>query len=361
MSQQKNRVAVEDLTPKQVRVLEDEFTWWEHDHAAANAEYIASLSTRYPLFKLRSYAAVFQDPGEGEEGKEQQDVAGMAIRQAYFELLETTFALLCAYLQAPDAVPIWMLRYTNKPLGKAAERLAKDINLPGSYLGEHLSAERFAEVVATALRNDGQAHPEEVAAPLRQILALALRNLLSDFNDKNFQAEYNAIKHGHRGRPGGIQLLVRIDGDSQWHSVIDSAHAMTFPAWDKVQGTTDIALRHKSTTYSIEHLLKRAEIALALLNLVTGLLVARAGLAHKTVRILFPNLQAVKDAWSVESGPSNLHPSPVYRFRKVGGRSVAQREVRYEFSIPVPRGSVEGQEQVEPGGVMPNAGDAGAE
>jgi len=328
------RPAVEHLTRRQVRVLDKDFTWWEHAHDAVNAEYIGALSTRYPHFKLRSYAALFRTPGEGDEGGEQRDVAGLAIRQAYFELLETTVALWFAYLQAPDAVPVWMLRYKNLDLNEAAVAFAGGVNLPGSELGERLTPDQFAAGVIAALRHDGKPHPENIAAPAREALSLALRHLLIDFNDKDFQAEYNAIKHGHRGEPGGVQVLFNVLGEPEWDALIDSGHATTFYKSEEVQGKRDIVLHRRTTTYSVEHIIIRAEVALAVLNLIIGLLVARANL-KKQVPIQLPSLPVVQAAWSVESAPYKMIAAHVYQFRTVAGAVVGQREIVYSFQVPV--------------------------
>jgi hypothetical protein len=130
--------------------------------------------------------------------------AAMAIRGAYSQALETLFALLSAFLQAPRCVPAWMARYARADLKVVVTAISKGQKLLAQVDVSPKSWRGLSHVVHQWLVLEDK----EKETQLKDGFGDAWSRFASDFLNEDFYTEYNNIKHGLRARPGGFQFAM---------------------------------------------------------------------------------------------------------------------------------------------------------
>jgi len=162
------------------------FKWIEVDPDIVNAEYIAGISFDYHRFKHRSFVTQL-DSKNGHH-------ALNAMRQNHLELCEYLCALLCAFIQAPNAVGFWLTRYRNNHL----DALAEDLYSATINPRVDLSAGVFKDLpaLAQAIYTD----PDE-----QQGFLDLTHHILDNYLGDGQRAEYGALKHSDRTYSGAFE------------------------------------------------------------------------------------------------------------------------------------------------------------
>lgn len=163
---------------------------WVEDVKEKNLDYLNRIDPRYFEFLASACVQMLEE--------DKQHYAAMALRTTYGHALETLFALLCATVQAPKCVFGWLLRY----MGKDLYGLVKDITYKEPFLSPWIpkltSWDDISKLVNIFTTGDA-----EKDLSLRSRFAKLWERLAHEFVDEFLSEEYNSIKHGLRGRPGG--------------------------------------------------------------------------------------------------------------------------------------------------------------
>ena len=126
--------------------------------------------------------------------------AAVALRTAYFQGLETFFALICSAFQAPHSTVGWMLKYKNEELRNLIKKI---------HNGEPILA--YPSLEATDWKVIAH-RIFEVDDESRNFLASNFGKLwegfAADFLNSENTSEYNNIKHGLRVQMGGFELYM---------------------------------------------------------------------------------------------------------------------------------------------------------
>jgi hypothetical protein len=116
--------------------------------------------------------------------------AAAALRQAYGQGLETLFALLVAFAQAPYFTLGWMTLYQNRELRSVVGKIQRGESIL-SPLKEQVTWQSLSNVIHAGV-------PENVRAVVSVSYGDLWGRLAEEFLGETFEPEYNSLKHGTR-------------------------------------------------------------------------------------------------------------------------------------------------------------------
>lgn len=177
--------------------------------------------------------------------------AATALRQLYLQLLETTMAFFGAFMQAPNAVPMWMQKYTNSNLEAVIQCLVDGDTLPGRVAPVDFEqlAFQFSSNFQIHRNSEEQRDLRELQEAIRTNLPRILRHLMRDFLDQDLNNEYNSIKHGLRISSGSNSLSLRAVG-SEESFTLENAFCSEFPVLIEVsKADKQFSLGHVSVGF----------------------------------------------------------------------------------------------------------------
>lgn len=250
-------------TRLRVQIGQGHVQWVTKDVHVSLERYLRGFRTNYFSYVLEQHVA-------GLQREEYEQVAATALRQLYFQCLETTIAVWCAFLQCPLGLPAWMLRYQNSDLKFCAKRLAAGEALPGG--AESFSVEDFAlELFTFVVRADGERLTEEERSKEAANVARTLRHMLDDFNNVNLHDEYNSLKHGYRVRGGPVELRFKFEETGDWR-YLRAPFASTFPLADSK--AKEFRVKSRTLGFDPKRVAKKTEAVIGVLELLLGGLAA---------------------------------------------------------------------------------------
>jgi hypothetical protein len=168
---------------------------WEYDLPEVVLDFLAELDPKY-------FETIAEMHAERIRATPCQ-VSATALRGLYFQGLETLFALTGALIQAPTAVPAWLVRYKNEQL-EALIRSISESRPVLAHLHHKLNSwEDLAGVVFRPMDADQSVKDEAARSTARM-----WRLFAEDFLDPIRKIEYNSIKHGMRIRQGGFRIAI---------------------------------------------------------------------------------------------------------------------------------------------------------
>jgi hypothetical protein len=130
--------------------------------------------------------------------------ASVALRFLLLHATETLYSVIGATLQAPQCAYAWLSRYSNQDLRDLITR----INLGGHDVTHQYDFNLASwENIAGAIFRNYEAGTEKQARTIEQFARL-WRRMSSLLLDAEGRQQYNALKHGLRGRKGGFGLAV---------------------------------------------------------------------------------------------------------------------------------------------------------
>lgn len=139
----------EGVTAIAVAVFGKKYTWWAADHGVENYRYIEGLNNKFTRYKLNSFL-YFED----KDSEESRYLTTMALRQLYVEVLESLLASLFSLLESPQAVPIWLAKYTNRSLEICINALERGENIYFPNLERYTNIHRIADSVLYYVKNE---------------------------------------------------------------------------------------------------------------------------------------------------------------------------------------------------------------
>jgi hypothetical protein len=181
-------------------VDERPFCLWDIDLKKRNLEFLESLDPSYYEYMANLH---IQNIGEDDDARSKESQhAALAMRTVYSQALETLFALISAFIQAPRCIPAWINLYQNHELRNVIDKIHNHKHLLSQIKPEFLSWSSISEIVFQSLVFEDK----EKEASVKDGFAQLWSRFASDFLDKEFNREYNSIKHGLRVRPGGFSF-----------------------------------------------------------------------------------------------------------------------------------------------------------
>lgn len=183
-------------------VDERQFCLWDIDLKKRNIEFLESLDPSYFEYVANLYSRNTGDSDE-TQNKESQHAA-LAMRTAYSQALETLFALICAFIQAPRCISAWINLYKSYELRNVIDKIHNHKPLLSQITLQSPSWSSISEIIFQGLVIEDK----EQEAAIKTGFAQLWSRFASDFLDNEFTREYNSIKHGLRVRPGGFSITV---------------------------------------------------------------------------------------------------------------------------------------------------------
>lgn len=211
--------------------------------------------------------------------------------------MENFLALFFTYLEAPDAVPIWMSKYSNSDV-KELSRITQEGGLPKTFcLEPSVNLLRISELVLFDLRD----------LKIKEITGLdsytfsasfctILNHILSEYNKDSLHDEYNSIKHGYRANGNIGEFRVAPMGedknskpdDSAFSTLIGSPSGVSFPQTEEIGkkgGVRELGLQRIHSTINIEKHFERISQILSLSHLILILLKVKNGIGANIPKI----------------------------------------------------------------------------
>jgi hypothetical protein len=168
-------------------VADAAYCCWEHDLAARNERFLATLDAEY----FQYVAARHIDALDGEDRQR----AAVALRAAYHHGLETLFSLLGALTQAPEAVPAWLPKCSTPALRQVVQALSI-----GAPILTQLGIQRIRLTDLASLVHQYCWPDDDPVGVTGQRFGQLWERLSTDFLNEHHIAEYNSVKHGFSGR-----------------------------------------------------------------------------------------------------------------------------------------------------------------
>jgi hypothetical protein len=292
---------------------------WGYDLTKQNRSYLTGMR---PAFF--NHISELHLPGLESADASTRQYSAHAIRINYSHALETFFALLCAAVQAPHCPLGWLLKYQSAELYSVVRKLMVGELVLSVHDGP-LTWARLSAIV-------NEFNPPGDAALLgriRQDFAHLWSRLAADFVDPMTLEEYNSIKHGFRGRPGGLSIKITptdsdtpvVDSRSEFGtrfptieglvpsgSAVGSAHRTR-----KQKNAINFCAREHFRNWSPRALAIRTELACLSMKNVIAFMTRRFGNDEGTVRFEWPeNSEVIETAWNsgaaiIQSGTRMQH------------------------------------------------------
>jgi hypothetical protein len=161
-----------------------------------NREFLQLVNPAYFAYVADAHAAHL----EGENAQP----AALSLRAAYSHGLEALFAFLGALIQAPECVYGWLAKYQNRELESLISKIGSSEPILTKLRAKHLTWTHLSRVV-----HEGLVLPDpDRTTAVKDSFARLWERLARDFLNKEFQDEYNSIKHGFRAKSGGFSMAI---------------------------------------------------------------------------------------------------------------------------------------------------------
>lgn len=217
--------------------------------------------------------------------------AATALRALYLQGLEAMFALLGSALQAPGAVPAWLLRYRTRELRELVQAIQDGRPVLtrwtiSSITWESISCAIHGAYSGTCLSKD------QVIAGYSELW----RGLAGDFLDQDQQHEFNSIKHAYRIRAGGFRLAVGPQDDPETPAKPERMQSLGGSKFGSAyfipqrlsKSGTDFRLRQVFRNWSPQNLLHGLSLCAMSMNNILSFLRYHAGTPAEQLRIMAP-------------------------------------------------------------------------
>ena len=184
-------------SPPRVPFVVDEtpYCCWEWNLHDRNLEFLRGIDPGFYTYIVDAHAAHLDDA-------DRRLKAAMAIRLTYAQTLETFFALVGAFVQAPDCVYGWLLRYKNHQLRSLVGKI-----LRSEQVRSRLTIQPTWKSLSIGIHQQISCEPEKKEWIIDGFEKAWVR-LAHDFLDDTANSEYNSAKHGLRTQFGGFSFAV---------------------------------------------------------------------------------------------------------------------------------------------------------
>lgn len=167
---------------------------WDTNLPALNSEFLDKVDHDY----FRYLADTHSKELEGSNKLR----AAVALHTAYFHGMETLFSLIFAGLQAPRAIPAWILKCRTEQLRTLVEDATANIPLAKSEFA--LKENSWASIADffNGVALHGNKEQDKGATDFGELWKM----FAQDYANKNLLLAYNSFKHGFRVKLGGMKI-----------------------------------------------------------------------------------------------------------------------------------------------------------
>lgn len=268
--------------------------YWDWDLSKKNIDFLKGINSKYFL-----HAICANEPHLKGESKQQ---AALALRLAYFQGLETLFALMCAAFQSPKCIIGWMLSYKNDNLVSLTNKITNGLECKVHPLMRPVSWGAMANnVLSCTSCSDEQKHVMENG------FTLLWDRFARAFLEEGTTQEYNSIKHGTRICPGGFTLKVGLEttygaspGAEDMHTLCNSSFGSRYYTAEKIDGSKSIHFRPRlnARNWIPENLISSIElIASSIQNLSSFLRIIGGDKPSDCEFYIISDAEAFKTPW----------------------------------------------------------------
>lgn len=247
------------------------------------------------------YQAQVHYEGLSSDVKAVRQRAATALRVAYSQGLETLFALLGAFIQAPNYSIGWLSTYRNRELRAVVEKIHCRQALPCALNAWPPSWSAISGAIHEHI-------PAEDRTEVSKQFAALWRRLAGEFLAEDFEPEYNHLKHGMRAHVGGFSLAVGLTPQSgepppEMTPIGSTEYGSTISIQRKLPGYKyTFELGHSvSLTWVPEQFVGVLHlISMSVQNIVSAALIASGIVESQTLRFAWPrDSQAFDAPWRV--------------------------------------------------------------
>ena len=282
-------------------VDETPYCLWDWDLKRETLVYLDSLDPTY-------FAAVGLLLAPGLE-LPQKNQAALGIRLAYFQALESFFALLAATVQAPHAPLGWLVKYKNIELRSLIEKIES-----GQPVKTRLTARATWEELSAAINGfqlDDPHREDEIRQGFARVWGRCAREFVSD----RAGSEYNSIKHGLRVHSSGFSVSVGIEkkpgvpAPKEKMTEIGASEFGSTNYWGEPvgKGRLNIRTRSVSRPWDPYALVVRLQLLAMSINNVIGSLRILSGRPPTEVRFEWPSeLETFDRPWEPSASIGDL-------------------------------------------------------
>jgi hypothetical protein len=248
-------------------VADSVYCCWDRDHRARTIEFLNGLDAEH----FATVAAMLAEHLDGDDAL----AASVALRVTYHQGVETLMSLLGAAAQGPSVVPAWIAKCSTQHLRTVTERLRRGEALLTEVGQQHISFDDLATRIHQFAWQD-ESGPDSTAAHFGKLWHKLALELL----DPTSRAEYNALKHGARVRPGGFTMSIGLEDTfavapppDRMHSLGGSRFGSSFFVTEKVGSSkAHLRIRRTSVNWLPEPLAQRLMlISISISNIVSAL------------------------------------------------------------------------------------------
>lgn len=172
--------------------------FWDWELQEKNLKFLRGIDGKYFEYLVHKHVEHLEDEDENKH------YAALSIRMAYFQALETLFALLCSLIQAPNCPLGWMLSYWD--LRSLVTKVNSRQRLYSRLAKNPITWRELSEIVHKGIPFD-----DEKNAWITQGFGDCWANFAADFVQNDLSREYNSIKHGLRTKLGGFTLAIGME------------------------------------------------------------------------------------------------------------------------------------------------------
>jgi hypothetical protein len=238
---------------------------WAWDLEARNLDFLRGIEPGY-------FAHIARTQGPFLEAEDRSaHFAAAAIRLAYSQGIETLFALLGAFAQAPHAPIGWMLAYNNSELREVTAAVASSEGLVDNTPWNAPVTLEFLANASIASSGWDAAKKREVASGFHRLWRQWAQSLIGEAQTD----EYNALKHGLRVALGGFSLRLGAEEESDQASrgfAASSEYGSTYFLPQQIHGRLHIYPRRRSQNWNASSLTVGLElIAMSIRNVTSEL------------------------------------------------------------------------------------------
>jgi len=270
---------------------------WEENSSERGREFLRGFDFEY----FRHVANICAGNSDGEK----RHAAALSLRMTYSQALESLFAFLCAFIQAPHCVHGWLTTYQNCELYSLVEDISKRRKVYSVLPMNPITWEDLASIVHEHCK-PGNIKPEDVIRSFGQMW----RRLAKDFLNKTLRAEYNSIKHGLRAIPGGSVLTCGEYGsDKEMVCVGNHEFGSSFPVMKSIgKSKLDFIIRQEYRSWSPAHLASRIHLISMSLNNIIGRLRLSLEEPAENVRFRVPqSINGFNSPWADSMAHVEFH------------------------------------------------------
>lgn len=238
-------------------VNEKAFCFWDENITEINLRFINQIDSDYFEYAAKLNFGVLQNQDEVDVDERTRQHAAVALRTAYSQGLEVLFSLMFACIQAPHCVIGWFLKYRNEDLTEVVTKF-RDYQKIKVYPDFNiLEWSDFTDLIFTFLKEEEKKNLDSDFQNFTQLWGW----FAQDFLDKNFEVEYNSIKHGLRVYMGGFHLMIgplqeklgEITPLDKMRTIAYSKFGSTFFTSEKIEKTSNFLINTFSKNWNPEN------------------------------------------------------------------------------------------------------------